>query len=151
MADRVARFEFCWNTFGINWKKFWGPTKPKNLEHKLVEVFGSFGNSKSLLNSVDNSEGPIELENEIDKLDDDIRQGKSEAFLQYRQEGTDANPGNLDELVDDAEYRILDIDQRINRIMNPLAIPIPLPPQLIFNFRRQSQLFYWTTISLTQR
>ncbi len=40
--------------------------------------------------------------------DEDICEEKSEAFLQYRLEGMDANPGNFDELVYDAEERILD-------------------------------------------
>ncbi len=68
-------------------------------------------------------------DNEISRFDDEaIRNEKSNEFLQYRVNGTEESPGNVDELVEDTEEQILDIDQRIDQIMNPVvAPPLPVP------------------------
>ncbi|MCP3666912.1 MAG: hypothetical protein GY696_31200, partial [Gammaproteobacteria bacterium] len=55
--------------------------------------------------------------------DEEIRDEKSDTFLQYRINGTDATPGNVDELVEQIEDVIVDIDHTIDRIVNPVFVP----------------------------
>ncbi len=57
-----------------------------------------------------------------------IRGERSDAFLLYRVNGTEVSPGNVDELVENTEEQILDIDQRIDQIMN--GTPCFVAPRL---------------------
>ncbi|MCP3665886.1 MAG: hypothetical protein GY696_25885, partial [Gammaproteobacteria bacterium] len=61
--------------------------------------------------------------NEIAKCGDkNAREKKAEVFLQY------ASPGDVGEVVDEAEKLILAVDRRINYIMNPFVVlPLPAP------------------------
>ncbi|MCP3666409.1 MAG: hypothetical protein GY696_28570, partial [Gammaproteobacteria bacterium] len=55
-------------------------------------------------------------------------QENSEAFLQHRLNGTAASPGDIGEVVVEAEEQIVAVDRRINYIMNPLVVlPLPAP------------------------
>ncbi len=67
--------------------------------------------------------------NEIDQFDNEnFRWENSETFLQYRLNGTAANPGDVGKVVHEAEKLILAVDRRINYIMNPFVIlPLPAP------------------------
>ncbi len=83
--------------------------------------------------------GLTEWDEEIERLNDEERhQEKLEAFLQYRLNGNvqtmRLDAGSVDELVEDATLRILDIERKIRRIAdfvpaapNPAAAPV-LPP-----------------------
>ncbi len=72
-------------------------------------------------------------DDEISQFEDEaIRDEMSDAFLQYRVNGTEESPGNIDELVEDTEDQILDIDHRIDRIMKPVVAP-PLPVPAVFH------------------
>ncbi len=61
--------------------------------------------------------------------DEERRQLKEEAFHRFRLEGTDACPGDLEELFEEVEHLILAVGLKINRIMNavPVRPPNPVP------------------------
>ncbi|MCP3661420.1 MAG: DUF1759 domain-containing protein [Gammaproteobacteria bacterium] len=77
-------------------------------------------------------EGLEKWDDEINQFEDEeIRNEKSDTFLQYRVNGTDATPGNVDELVENIGDLIVEIDHTIHRIMNPTFVPafqVPVVP-----------------------
>ncbi|MCP3663366.1 MAG: DUF1759 domain-containing protein [Gammaproteobacteria bacterium] len=96
------------------------------LREELLQVRDYLHREKTLIR-----EGLVQWGNQIDQFEDeDVREEKSDAFLQFRQEGTDANQEDVDVLVDDAEERILNIDRKINRITNPVELPRPPIPRV---------------------
>ncbi len=64
-------------------------------------------------------------------MNEEIRNEKSDTFLQYRVNGTDATPGNVDELIENIGDLIVEIDHTIDGIMNPVFVPefqVPVVP-----------------------